>query len=106
MYTIVLLPLSALRDTFRSRAVLQLELMALRHQLATMKRKSSRPSLRPFDRLVWVLLFRLLPAWREARVIVKPETVIAWHRKGFRLFWTWKSKQRKRGSPAGSARGP
>ncbi len=88
MYTIVLLPLSALRDTFRSRAPLQLELFALRHQLATMKRKSSRPSLRPLDRLVWVLLFRLLPAWRAALVIVKPETVIAWHRKGFRLFWT------------------
>ena len=48
MYTIALLPLSALRDTFRSRAALQLELFALRHQLATMKRKSSRPSLRPF----------------------------------------------------------
>jgi hypothetical protein len=62
MYTIVLLSLSALRDTFRSRAALQLELFALRHQLATMKRKSSRPSLRPLDRLVWVLLFRLLPA--------------------------------------------
>ena len=99
MYTIVLLPLSALRDTFRSRAALQLELFALRHQLATMKRTSSRPSLRPLDRLVWVLLFRLLPAWREALVIVKPETVIAWHRKGFRLFWTWKSRRRIGGRP-------
>ncbi len=64
-----------------------------------MKRKSSRPSLRPLDRLVWVLLFRLLPAWREALVIVKPETVIAWHRKGFRLFWTWKSRRRIGGRP-------
>ena len=99
MYTIVLLPLSALRDTFRSRAALQLELFTLRHQLATMKRKSSRPSLRPLDRLVWVLLFRLLPAWREALVIVKPETVIAWHRKGFRLFCTWKSRRRIGGRP-------
>ncbi len=51
--------------------------------------------------LFWVLLSRLWPAWREALVIVKPETVIAWHRKGFRLLWTWKSRRRKGGpSPA------
>ena len=84
MYTIVLLPLSALRDTFRGRAAHQLELFALRHQLATMKRKSPRPSPRPLprraDRPVWVPLFRLLPVWHEALVIVNPETVIAWRR--------------------------
>ena len=90
MHTIVYLLLSELRDTFRSRVALQLELMALRHQLTTMKRKSPRPLLRRADRLFWVLLSRLWPAWREALVIVKPETVIAWHRKGFRLLWTWK----------------
>ncbi len=95
MHAIVLLPLlSALRDTFRGRAVLQLELLALRHQLATMKRISQRPSLRPTDRLVWVLLSRLLPNWRDVLVIVTPETVIGWHREGFRLFWAWKSRPR------------
>ena len=100
MHAIVLLPLlSVLLDTFRGRAVLQLELLALRHQLATMKRISPRPSLRPSDRLLWVLLSRLLPNWRDVLVIVKPETVIGWHRKGFRLFWTWKSRRQRGGRP-------
>jgi hypothetical protein len=44
--------------------------------------------------MLWVLLSRLLPNWREMLVIVKPETVIGWHRKGFRLYWTWKSRRR------------
>jgi hypothetical protein len=99
MHTIVYLLLSELRDTFRSRVALQLELMALRHQLTTMTTKSPRPLLRRADRLFWVLLSRLWPAWREALVIVKPETVMAWHRKGFRLFWTWKSRRRIGGRP-------
>ncbi len=99
MHTIVYLLLSELRDTFRSRVALQLGLMALRHQLTTMKRTSPRPLPRRADRLFWVLLSRLWPAWREAVVIVKPGTVIAWHRKGFRLLWTWKSRRRKGGRP-------
>ena len=64
-----------------------------------MKRTSRRPSLRPTDRLLWVLLSRLLPNWREMLVIVKPETVIGWHRKGFRLYWTWKSRRCRGGRP-------
>jgi len=100
MHAILSLPLlSALRDSFRGRAALQLELIALRHQLATMKRNARRPSLRPTDRLLWVLLSRLLLNWREMLVIVKPETVIGWHRKGFRLYWTWKSRRRRGGRP-------
>ena len=100
MYAIVLLPLlSVLRDTLRGRAVLQLELLALRHQLATIKRTSPRPSLRSADRLLWVILSRILPNWREVLVIVKPETVVGWHRKGFRLFWAWKSRRRRGGRP-------
>jgi len=97
-----IVPLSILSlfcDNFRGRAVLQLELLALRHQLATVKRTSSRPSLRLADRLLWVVLSRILPNWREVLVIVKPETVIGWHRKGFRLFWTWKSRRRTGGRP-------
>ncbi len=97
--TAFLLLLSALRDSFRGRAALQLELIALRHQLVTMKRISRRPSLRSTDRMLWVLLSRLLPNWRETLVIVKPETVIGWHRKGFRLYWTWKSRRRIGGRP-------
>ena len=87
MYSILFLLLfSALRDSFGGRVALQLELISVRHQLATMKRTSLRPSLRPTDRLLWVLRSRLLPNRRETLVIVKPETVIGWHRKGFRLY--------------------
>ena len=97
MPTTTFLILTTLRDTLRSRVALQLEVLALRQQLATMKRSSSRPSLHSVDRLFWVLLSRLWPAWRATLVIVKPETVITWHRKGFRLFWTWKSRRRRGG---------
>jgi hypothetical protein len=101
MYAIVLLAfLSALRDTFRDRAVLQLELLALRHQLATLERTSPRLSLRSADRLLWVILSRILPNWREVLVIVKPETVVGWHPIGFRLFWTWRSRRGRGGRPA------
>ncbi len=100
MNAIVLLSiLSLFCDSFRGRTVLQLELLALRHQLATVKRTSPRPSLRSADRLLWVILSRILPNWREVVVIVKPETVIGWHRKGFRLFWAWKSRRRRDGRP-------
>jgi transposase InsO family protein len=100
MNAIVLLPiLSLFCDSFRGRAVLQLELLALRHQLATIERASPRPSLRLADRLLWVILSRILPNWREVLVIVKPETVVGWHRKGFRLYWTWKSGRRRDGRP-------
>jgi transposase InsO family protein len=100
MYAIVFLPiLFILRDSFLDRAELQLELMALRHQLAALKRTSPRPLLRPADRLFWVILSRILPDWRQVLVILKPETVIGWHRKGFRMYWTWKSKQRRGGRP-------
>ena len=100
MYAMILLPfLFVLRDTFRGRAALQLELLALRHQLATLERTSPRPSLRPADRLLWMILSRILPNWRDVVVIVNPDTVVGWHRKGFRLFWAWKSRRRKGGRP-------
>ncbi len=86
MYALIVLPfLSTLCDTFRGRALLQLELLALRHQLAVIERTSPRPILRPADRLLWVILSRILPTWRDVLDIVKPDTVIGWHRKGFRL---------------------
>jgi putative transposase len=86
--------LFSLRDCFRARAVLQAEILALRHQLLILHRSSRerRLRLRWTDRLLWVWLSRLWNDWRSALLIVKPETVIAWHRKGFRLYWTWKSR--------------
>src|ERR1700726_245657 len=87
--------LRALRSIFRSRAGLQLENLALRHQIGVLHRSvRNRPKLRCGDRFLWVSLSRIWHDWRWALVIVKPETVVAWHRKGFRLFWTWKSRRR------------
>jgi hypothetical protein len=77
----------------------QLEILALQQQLAVLKGKRTRLRLRPIDRLFWVLLSRVWPGWRDALVIVKPETVITWHRRGFRLFRTWKCRRRRGGRP-------
>jgi len=86
--------LLALRDCYRSRTVLQLEVLALRHQLYVLKRTAARPRLTTVDRLLWVWLSRAWRDWRDALVIVKPATVIDWHRRGFRLVWAWKSRRR------------
>jgi transposase InsO family protein len=84
---------------FRSRYNLALEILALRQQLDVLKRKRPHPRLRIQDRIFWTLLSRLWPAWSHALVIVKPETVVAWHRAGFRLFWRLRSKPKTPGRP-------
>lgn len=84
---------------FQSRNNLALEIIALRQQLGVLSRKHPRPRLRIGDRLFWVLLHRLWPAWHKALVIVKPETVVGWHRAGFRLFWLLRSRSKTRGRP-------
>jgi putative transposase len=90
----------SLRGCLRSHAALQLEVLALRHQLQVLNRsRPRRLRLVTADRLLWAWLSRSWTAWRTALVIVKPDTVIAWHRQGFRLFWTWKSRRRV-GRPA------
>ena len=73
--------------------------LALRQQVAVYKHTGKRPKLRPRDRIFWVVLSRLWPHWRSALAIVQPETVIRWHRKGFKLFWRWKSRAGKPGRP-------
>ena len=79
---------------------MQLEILALRHQLGVLQRRTNkRASLRTADRLLWVLLSRAWAQWCSALVIVNPETVIAWQRKGFRLYWRWKSRAEKSGRP-------
>ena len=75
-----------LRSSVRTRARMQIEILALRHQLAVLQRQKKRVRLGAADRLLWVLLSRIWSQWRSALVVVKPETVIAWHRKGFRLY--------------------
>jgi hypothetical protein len=92
--------LSIIRIWLGTRAELQLEILALRHQLTVLQRqRNRRPRLTSFDRTLWVWLYRLWPSCLDALVVVKPEIVVAWHRKGFRLFWTWKSRRRKGGRP-------
>src|SRR5882724_8917933 len=92
--------LATLSSIFRSRAALQLENLALRHQIGVLQWSArKRPRLTPGDRLLWVWLSRIWSDWRLALVIVKPETVVAWHRAGFRRFWTWKVRRGQPGRP-------
>jgi putative transposase len=87
--------LLTVRTLARSRAALHLEILALRHQLDVLQRtRPQRVRLARTDRWLWVMLARVWAGWRTALVLVKPETVIAWHRQGFRLWWTWKSRRR------------
>ena len=72
----------------RSRASLQLEILALRHQLAVLQGGGRRPGLKPADRLLWVWLSRAWSGWQDALIFVKPSTVISWQRKRFRDHWT------------------
>src|ERR1039458_6819730 len=90
---------AAASAAFRSRATLHLENLALRYQLGVLRRSVKRPKLTSADRLLWAWLCGVWSDWRSALVIVKPETVIGWHRKGFRLYWTWKVRHGRPGRP-------
>ena len=84
-----------LRISLRSRAALHLEILPLRHQLHVFERsRPRRVRLTACDRLLWVWLPRTWQEWRSALVIVRPKTVIGWHRQAFRWFWAWKSRRR------------
>ena len=83
------------RFRLKSRARLEAENLVLRQQVIVLSRKSrSRVQLRNIDRLVFVWLYRLFPSILNAITVVKPETVIGWHRRGFRAYWRWKSRRR------------
>lgn len=91
--------LSFLRALFTPRLTLMAENLALRQQLAILHRTAKRPKLRPLDRLFWATLAGIWKNWRSALLIIKPATVIKWHRQGFQLFWGWKSNSRRPGRP-------
>ena len=92
--------LATLSSIIRSRAALELENLALWHQIGVLQRSAGkRPKLTPLDRVLWAWLSRIWGDWRSALAIVKPETVVAWHRAGFRLFWTWKVRRGQPGRP-------
>jgi hypothetical protein len=78
----------------RSRSDTALEVLALRQQVVVLKRKRPRPTLSRLDRFFWTTLRHLWPRWSDVLLIVKPETVVRWHRAGFRLYWRWRSRQR------------
>ena len=100
MVTILSSLISLLTFRFRSRASLELELIALQHQMTVLRRqRPGRSRLFSMDRLLWVWLYRLWPQALHAIVLVKPATVVGWHRKGFRLYWRWKSQYGHPGRP-------
>jgi len=97
LFTALLASLSA---TIRCRAALQLEILALRHQIGILQRSVKRPKLTPADRFLWAWLCTVWQDWKSGAFIIKPATVIGWQRKGFRLFWTWKIRHGQPGRPA------
>jgi putative transposase len=84
---------------FKNHAALAMENIALRQQLSIYHHSKKRSKIRLPDRLFWILVSRYWKKWKDALIIVKPGTVIGWHRKGFKFFWTWKSRKRGPGRP-------
>ena len=92
MFRHVKLCIGALVRLFRSRQGLLLENLALRQQLAVLKRRTPRPSLGNFDRLFWIVARRLWSGWKQSLILITPETFVRSHRAGFRLYWKWVSR--------------
>jgi hypothetical protein len=91
----------ALAAWFKTSAELRLENLALRQQLGVVRRSApKRLRLTKADRAFWIWMRRVWARWDQVLMIVKPETVLAWHRKGFRSFWTWRLRRRKSGRPS------
>ena len=90
---------ASLSASFRRRAALQLEILALRHQLGVLQRSVKRPKLTPADRCLWAWLYEIWDDWRSGLFLVQASTVIGWHRQGFRLFWSWKIRRGRPGRP-------
>jgi len=88
-----------IRSMLVARCRLAVENVALRQQLSVYKQSVKRPKLRARDRIFWVCLSRVWSNWQSALCIVQPETVIRWHRQGFKLYWSWKSRNGKPGRP-------
>ncbi len=87
-----MLILSLLRALFRSQSTLAIENVVLRQQVAVLKRTVKRARLRKGDRLFWVVLHWLWSGWRDSLHLVRPATVLAWHRQSWRLVWRWRSR--------------
>jgi hypothetical protein len=93
MFLLLRVLIRSLATVLSSRSALIAENFALRHQLGVFQRTSQRkPLITSWDRALWAFGLRRWRGWKDALVIVKPNTVIEWHRKAYRLFWTWKSR--------------
>ena len=97
MFELLTLLVSGLRALATNQVALTAENLALRQQLAVYRHTAKRPKLRRRDRVFWVWLSRLWSGWRSVLVIVQPDTVVGWHRQGFRLYWRWKSRGHTKG---------
>lgn len=100
MRRVISILLASIATWFRSRLSVQMELIALRHQLAVYQHTVKRPKLRPSDRLFWAWLSRLWPGWKQALAFVQPRTVITWQKKRFRDYWRRLSQNGKPSRPA------
>jgi len=79
---------------FRCRRDLLLENLVLHQQLTALKKKRPVPQLAPANKLFWVAMRQLWSGWKQALILVKPETVVRWHRAGFKMYWKWLSRHR------------
>ena len=95
MFELLRLWFGALLRIFHIRGSLMLENLALRQQLAVLKRRHPKPRLGPFDKLLWVVASRFWSSWKNTLLLVSPETVVRWHRAGFRLYWVMLCKVRR-----------
>jgi transposase InsO family protein len=85
---------------FKSQRQLALENLALRQQVAMLRQSVRRPRATPADKVFWILFSRYVDGWHKLLHSLHPDTVVRWHRKGFRLYWRWKSRGAKPGRPA------
>jgi len=99
MPRVVAILIASLLTWFRSRLAMQMEFIALRHQVAVYKQSIARPKLRLTDRLLWVWLSRLWPGWQQALAFVQPRTVVAWQKRRFKNYWRRLSQSGKPGRP-------
>ena len=85
---------------FKSQRQLALENMALRQQVTMLRQSVKRPRATPADKLFWIFFSRYIDGWRELLLGLHPDTVVRWHRHGFRFYWRWKSRSPSKGRPA------
>ena len=97
--SILTLLISFLGSFFKSQRQLRLENLALRQQVAMLQQSVKRPRVSTVDRAFWIFFYRYVDGWRNTLHALHPDTVVRWHRRGFRLYWRWKSRRPRQGRP-------